>query len=354
MTKRVFAPTGPDAFLREGLKEAPEAWEDGLRVDTGPGCFEWWYFDAHFDDGSTAVIVYMTKPLLERTGPLKPVVQVTITCPDGTRLSRSAMVDPGMFSSAKERCYVRCGESWARGNLHTYELHARAGDLLAQLTLTGIAPAWRPGIGKNYYDEDLTQYFGWLAPVPYGTVEGHLTYDGKIHTVKGTCYHDHNWGNVSLNDVLSHWYWGRAQIGDYTLIFVEMHAAEAYGGQKLPVFLLARGSQILTGDGEPLRLEIDEIVQHRGGRSYPRKLDFDWKNPTDKGVDCIHLALRNPAIIEATSLLVYLPRWKQWLARLVANPYYFRFNAELELSIQLGMEQVFQKGKALFEIMMLK
>ena len=79
---------------REGLKETPEAWEDGLRTNAGPGSIEWWYFDAHFEDGSTAVIVFMTKPIVELNAPLKPVVQITITRPDGKRLSHGALIAP--------------------------------------------------------------------------------------------------------------------------------------------------------------------------------------------------------------------------------------------------------------------
>ena len=33
--------------------------------------------------------------------------------------------------------------------------------------------------------------------------------------------------------------------------------------------------------------------------------------------------------------LLALPRRKRWLARLVANPYYFRFNTSLDLEINL-------------------
>ena len=65
MPKHVILPVGPDALQREGLRETPEIWEDGLRLAPKPGNFEWWYFDAHFNDGSTAVVVFFTKSLLD-------------------------------------------------------------------------------------------------------------------------------------------------------------------------------------------------------------------------------------------------------------------------------------------------
>lgn len=350
MTKRVIFPTGSEALQREGVSAVPEVWEDGLRAPTSPGFFEWWYFDAHFDDGSTAVIVFFTKPMIERNAPLKPAVSITITRPDGKRIIQSIQVPPVEFSSSKEHCYVRSGESWVRGNLRSYELYAKVNDVSAHLTFEGLVPSWRPGAGKNYYDEAQTQFFGWLPAIPHGVVEGFLTYDGKMRPVKGTCYHDHNWGNVGLNEVLSHWVWGRAHIADYTLIFVEMTAAKDYGSQKVPVFMLAKKDQILTGDGEPLRLITRDHVEHTGKRSYPQKVDFHW----EKGADCVHLALRDPQLIEAASLLDLLPPFQRFVGRLFSNPYYFRFNAALDLDIRMGDLEDRQSGRALYEIMLLR
>jgi hypothetical protein len=59
-------------------------WKDGLRTDTASGSFEWWYFDAHLDDGSTLIVVFSTKPLLNRTGPLMPMVQTSVPALSGS------------------------------------------------------------------------------------------------------------------------------------------------------------------------------------------------------------------------------------------------------------------------------
>jgi hypothetical protein len=63
MPKQVIFAAGPQFLERDHLTEKVALWEDGQRVPTSPGYFEWWYFDAHFEDGSTAVIVYATSPL---------------------------------------------------------------------------------------------------------------------------------------------------------------------------------------------------------------------------------------------------------------------------------------------------
>jgi hypothetical protein len=350
MAKPLIPSNDSVLLQREGLTEIPAVWEDGIRADAGPGSFEWWYFDAHLEDGSAVVVVFMTKPLLQRRDPLTPAVTITITRPDGQKLSEFPLYPPAQFSASKDQCDVHIGPSWVRGDLHCYELHAEGKGLAVDLAFTGIAPPWRPGTGKNYYDKSLSRYFAWLPAIPYGTVEGTLTYDNQVHPVRGDGYHDHNWGNIGLEQVMSHWYWGRAHLGTFSLIFVEMTSTATYKGQKLPVFMLADEDHLLTGDGLPLKLEIGEIQKHPSGRNYPNRLDFHWQ----AGQDTVHIALCRPQIIEATSLLGFMPLWKQKLIRLVRNPYYFRFQADMELKIDFQGLKRFESGQALYELMLLR
>ncbi len=351
MKKQVLASYTPEDMQYEGLAAVPEVWEDGLRTDPAPSFFEWWYFDSHFDDGSTAVIVFYTKSMLNRQVNLQPSVSITITRPDGKKLTGFKFYSPEDFQASKEMCDVRINQQWVKGDLQTYSLHVDAGELGADLQMQAVVPAWRPGAGKNYYDAGRKDFFAWLAAVPYGTLSGSLRYDGVEHGAKGTFYHDHNWGNVGIEKTLSHWYWGRAHVDDYTLIFVEMTAARKFDHQKLPVFMLAKGSEILVGDGRPLQMVAFDFTRHSGGREFPQSVRFDWHS--GQGAVSIHLGGLQE--IEATSLLGALPRWKQSLARLVgANPFYFRFNAAMQLSVDLPAVQTQQQGSALYEIMLLQ
>lgn len=349
MPKPIIISNTPELLARDGLTEAVAPWEDGLRTDTGRGTVEWWYFDAHFDDGSTAVITFATKPLLERNGPLKPFVLLTITRPNGTKASQFAIFAITQFSASKESCNVCIGPNLAQGDLHRYQIHVELNNLAADLSFHGIGPPWRPGAGKAYFG-DLDHYFAWLPSIPYGTVKGSLTYDGQTHVVKGTGYHDHNWGNVAMNEVMDHWYWGRAHLGVYTLIFVEQVASAKYGHTRMPVFMLAKGDQIITSNSRPLTMQARDFISYSEGHGYPREVDFDWV----LGKESVHLGLRAPKIIEAVSFLTLLPKWQQWIAKLFANPYYFRFNADLTLEINLDKVKATEHGPALYEIMILQ
>jgi hypothetical protein len=97
-------------------------------------------------------------------------------------------------------------------------------------------------------------------------------------------------------------------------------------------------------------MQSRDFVRHPGGRDYPSEVDFIWR----RDQDMVKLELRKQNLIEGISLLTALPPSQRRLARLFANPYYFRFNTELDLEINLGSLHDSVRGPALYEIMMLR
>jgi hypothetical protein len=359
MGKRLIPTWQPDWLAREGLTPEPQPWEDAWRTKTQPDTFEWWYFDAQLDDGSTAVIVYYTRPFTKRRGPLLPTVNLTINKPDGSKLFRYKSYTPADFSASTTACEVRIGPNAVRGDLRQYELRTELDDLAARLVLTNEVRAWRPNIGKTYYDDALKSYFAWLVGVPYGRVTGSLTYGGEVHTVTGTGYHDHNWGNVDLSQVLSHWYWGRFHIGDYTVIFVEMTATPAYASAQSPILMVAQGRDILLETMEMRMTRQDMVADVASGHRYPRSLVVEYaatrtmERPRSQAVDGVRIVLRNPQVLEAVSLL-WLPRWQQRLVRLFVNPYYYRFRADMEMAVRRDGQEETLAGPVIYELMILR
>jgi hypothetical protein len=73
----------PEDFAKLGIQPGRiEAFEDGMRTKGGPGGYEWWYFDSHLHDGSSLVIVFYTKPLLNPDGELAPFASLQLDRPD--------------------------------------------------------------------------------------------------------------------------------------------------------------------------------------------------------------------------------------------------------------------------------
>ena len=114
--------------------------------------------------------------------------------------------------------------------------------------------------------------------------------------------------------------------------------------------MLAKGSEIIIGDGAPLSIKARDFVPHSSGRKYPNEVDIHWQ----KKEEMVHLALRDPQVIEAVSLLLIFPAWQRPLLRLFSNPYYFRFNADLEMSVMMKNNKTIERGTTLFEIMVLQ
>jgi predicted secreted hydrolase len=339
-----------EIITRERLTDKVSEWEDGLRTDVASDSFEWWYFDANFDDGSTAVIVFFTTPMLDFKGPVIPQVSLSITRPNGDKIEKLLNSSADQFSASKDTCDVRIGENWVKGDLKQYDLQVEIEGVVADLTFIGIVPAWHPNQDKAYYGND-DHYFAWLPAIPYGVVEGSLSYDGEDHKVNGNGYHDHNWGTIGLYDITDYWYWGRARIGDYSLIFAEKIAAKKYGFKPMSVFMLAKGREIIAANGPPLSLEARDFIKPAGGqRKHPNEVDIKWQ----KGEETVRMAIRNLVTLDDIDFLLDLPIWKRSLLRLRSNPHYFRFNADIELKIDMNNEKITENGKVLFEIMVLQ
>lgn len=243
------------AYKNLNLKQGstPEIWEDGIRTGGVKGTYEWWYFDTHLDDGSTMVIIFFTKPFTQINKGLSPVAAVSIKKPDGTTIERIYYGEPEDFSASEEKCDVVIGKNTFRGDLQHYEIHFEDEDLNLDADIQRETESWRPQTGHFYYG-DKGDYFAWVVPVPNGHAKVNYTYKGESVTAGGSCYHDHNWGNKNMADLMNHWYWSRAQIGPYTVIAAELIGEKDYNNSSVVVFNLSKDGKTVVDDGNNVRL----------------------------------------------------------------------------------------------------
>lgn len=172
----------PEDYKRIGVKPgAPAIWEDGLRTDGAAGSFEWWYFDSKLDDGSSLVIIFFTGPMnSKKTDGFEPHCNIELTRPDGKEYKYFLHVDMDKTMFSKDRCDIKMGDCYFRGDLHRYEIFFRNEEIEAKVELTGNAPAWRPHTGYIYFGEK--DYFAWLPSVPEGTVQA-MQYSAYIQNL---------------------------------------------------------------------------------------------------------------------------------------------------------------------------
>lgn len=340
---------------RFGLEENVIApWEDGLRTDSSPGTYEWWYFDSHLEDGSTLVVVFYTKPITDTGGPLRPAVQIDLTRPDGSKLTRRVDYEPSAFSASKERCEVSIGPNRFEGDLHDYRIHLELPELRADLHLTGEVKPWRPAAGLIGFGAKAEKYFAWLPSVPQGKVTGTLTLAGAAPLeVKGSGYHDHNWGNAALTELIHDWYWGRARVGEYTIIASFITAAEQYSGTQFPILLIARGDQVLGGDAAHITFVSSEVAtDERTGKPVASLLTWEYAHEGKR----YRISFRRQRDLMSVALADGLPPFTRFLARLSGfDGAYHRFTGEVTVEAFEGATRVDSQtnNAAVWELMYL-
>ena len=339
---------------RFGLDEQVIApWEDGLRTDSGPGTYEWWYFDSHLEDGSTLVIVFHTKPITDTSGPLRPSVQFDLTRPDGSKLSASVAYDASAFSASKERCDVTIGPNRFQGDLHQYRLHLELPQLRADLHLVGEVKPWRPAAGVLTFGAKDEKYFAWLPSVPQGKVTGTLTPAGEAPLeVSGSGYHDHNWGNAALTELIHDWYWGRARVGEYTVIASFITAAAHYSGTRFPILLLAKGDQVLTGPGAITFSSSEVATDERTGKPVASQLRWDYAHEGRR----YRISFQRQRDLVRVPLTDGLPGFTRFLAKLAGfDGAYHRFGGEVTVEAFEGETRVDSQttSTAVWELMYL-
>ena len=243
-------------YARLGLaRREIKAWEDGARTDNRPGSYEWWYFDAHLEDGAKLVIVFMNKDLATPKKPLEPMIRLNLDLADGRSFEKIVPFDPASWSSAADHADVRIGENRFTGDLHTYRIITTIDDLSVDVTLEGAVSSWRPETGYMLFGEDRKREFSWLPSVPQGKVTAKYSIGEERHETTGTGYHDHNWGNVGMRDIIHDWYWARGQAGPYSVIASYITAHEKYDYAVIPIFMLARDGLLIADEPSLLKFE---------------------------------------------------------------------------------------------------
>jgi hypothetical protein len=254
-----------------------EPWEDGLRTAAADGTFEWWYFDAHLDDGSTVTVEFHTKPpYVSPKAPLTPFVMLTLTDPHGARTDWTHVGEPEDFTAAEDDCDVRIGPNAFRRHAAGYAIHVEIDDVTADFTLTPEVPPWRPETGHVFFGEQEQHYIAWLPMCARGAAEAVISIGGRTRRASGSGYHDHNWGNVAPRKVLDHWYWGRARAGEYTVVTLNFVSRDIYDHARLPAVMVAEGGEIVASavGADRVAFSGTDTVEHATGVPVARRLEY--------------------------------------------------------------------------------
>ncbi len=341
----------PADYARFGLDPATIApWEDGARTDNRPGTYEWWYFDAHLDDGAKLVVVFQNKDVVNPDRPLSPLLRLNLDLPDGRSFEKLVSLPAGAWNAATERADVRLADNRFEGDLHTYRITATAEEVSVAVTLTGQIPPWRPATGHLVFGANRELEFAWLPAVPQGAVTGTYTVDGVTTAITGVGYHDHNWGNVSLVKIIHDWYWARGQAGPYSVIASYITAVEKFGSQAIPVFMLARENEIVADDASLVRFETEGVYPDDvTGKPVASVTRYIYEH----GDDTVVVSFTRERDLTRALMVDELPRMKRLLAKLARfDGAYLRFAGPMTVSVFRSGEQVEEySDDAIWELM---
>jgi hydroxyneurosporene synthase CrtC len=247
-------------YARLGLTRGAVApWEDGARTDNRRGTYEWWYFDAHLEDGADLIVTFMNKDIVSPNDSLTPTIRIDLDLADGRSFQKLATYDPDSWRAASDAADVRIADNRFSGDLHSYRIQASVEEITIDVTLVGQVPAWRPESGYLLFGANRDKEFAWLPSVPQGDVAATYRIGDEVHETTGIGYHDHNWGNVSLPTIVHDWYWARGQAGPFTVIASLVTAHQRHGYTELPLFMLARNGEMIADDSRRVRFEALDL-----------------------------------------------------------------------------------------------
>jgi hypothetical protein len=321
----------PADYQKLGIDPVEVAqFEDGQRIGTEKGRYEWWYFDAHLDDGATVVVVFYTKPNVSPNGPLAPRITINLTLPDGRQFEKFYDTAADQFSASREACDVRIGTNRFVGDLRRYRITAAIEEISVEIELTGEVRAWRPRSGHIYFGvEGQEKLFAWLPSVPQGVAHVRYKIGNEEYRASGSGYHDHNWGDVPMQTLMHNWYWARAKAGPYTVIASHITATKAYGYQTQNVYMLAKDDQIVADDDVRVVFEIERVATD--GKTRKPVADITRYTYRDGDTRYVVTFERQKTILQAV-FTERMPFIKRLIARIVGfDGAYHRFTGKVTI-----------------------
>jgi hypothetical protein len=301
-------------------------WEDGQRESTEPGHFEWWYFDAHLDDGASVVVVFYTKPTTNPGASLAPLVTINLTLSNGRILDKTFRGRPEEFIAAKDKCDVRIGANRFIGDLHRYRITASIDEVSVDIELIGETPPWRPGSGHTYFATapgHMPKLFAWLSSVPQGKVKVEYRVGAESTSVGGTGYHDHNWGDAPMPKLMNDWYWARAKVGSYSIVASYITTNAQFGYSTQIAYMLARDGRVVADDDAKVTFSADLVsVDEATGKPVADITRYTYRDGDTRFVTTFH---RERTILRQR-FTDRLPPLKRFLAKLAGvDSAYLRF-----------------------------
>jgi hypothetical protein len=342
--------TGPGR--QDSVIEPLKPVDDGLHMKMGQrGMYEWWYFDAHFDNGYTLVVFFHASnpnPGLEgKTG-----MEIVLLRPDGVRVQKFIPYKKPDFYAARDKPKVRIGQNTLQvqqrdGELPIYEIDVKEQGLGCHLTYQAEVNGWKPGTGLSHFGD--LGFFGWVIPFARASVEGTITDGEKTFRVQGIGYHDHNWLNFRFATIIEYWMWGRIYSENFTVSYACVQCNERVNRHTVKVLMLAEGKEVVLSTGEFDFLKDDFEYSPKAKYQFPKQVTIHVPGE-------LKAKLKVKRILEAQDMLENYSPVLRFLAKYIlrVQPGYFRLLSGFDLDVMRDGISVKETGETLHEIVLFK
>ncbi|MBN1289489.1 MAG: hypothetical protein JXA49_07635 [Actinobacteria bacterium] len=345
----------PQGRAEDELNEGLDPIDDARHHLSGPVPYEWWYFDASFENGYSAVAIVWPMNY-SKPGSMQCTVQLSIYTPEGKAHKHYIFPPKRLFFASYESCNVRVGDFvHIKGTHPTYRIKMEVEGDLVDLVFEAETPGWKSGTAENHLPFPRYNSMGWLVPVPRARVNGVINIQGKIIEVEGHGYHDHNWGEAPFFHLIDNWNWGHIIHGELGIIWADVTMYKRLGYDRIYMFLLSRGGRLLYESGN-LDVSYSEWVsESRYISPYPSliKVSFGGGGGLFNG----ELRMHVKEVLETQNLLevVGLPHVVNRLINtLIAKPYYFRWRSQVDGFLIIEGERIALGGSTIHEQMLLR
>jgi hypothetical protein len=336
----------------EELNRGLQPKDDALHPYENRFYWEWWYFDAHFDDGHRCVLELQTPNIVNMFAD-ECCMLFNVYTPDGREFNNIVPFPGSLWSASTETCDVAIGDNTIKGYYPEYRVKFEHDNLACDLTFENLLPGWTRGSGEIMFGKpEKHQVFGWVVAQPRAHVSGTLSVDGVEHRVSGLGYHDHNWGSGFLPSYVSHWIWGRLTTDRLTMIFADITTSRKCGGIRVPLVFLALDDRIVLESARADCRVADYRSDSKGFQVYPTTVDFEFAERDVAGE--FHFEVSKELEMINTLAEKLLAGLSNFLGKTVAGPAYYRFLSDYTGRVSVGEEELELAGETHWEYMVMK
>lgn len=251
---------------------------NGSHWSETPGYFEWWYFHFITNHGFAANLILHETDIFGLTK--KPYASMGIQLL-GTRskyfkriLGQNSINRSSLYLSVSDQSFLETEKEFI------VALTFSSGEIF-RANIEKISQPLVLNDGILYENALTKQQNLWVVNMALGRFEGSFETDGVKHILQGSAYHDHQWGNVPIQDFVSDWVWGHFGNQEECLTYFVI---KTQNGTRVQRFIKVDHSQIKRFTKGGSASYIDTLTSQERPETYEDKPSVVFPDNTSLSV----------------------------------------------------------------------